>query len=82
MAKFIFEPPLRLTRGITVHTLEQAAAFARNLIDPQWPLQRAGVLRRLEAASGHERERDAANAFRAWAEAEGLARSDAPARRG
>ncbi len=72
MAEFMFEPPLRLTRGVTVRTLDQAAAFAHNFIDARWPLRRAGVLRRLEAASGHERERDAANAFRAWAEAEGL----------
>jgi hypothetical protein len=68
----MFEPPLRLTRGVTVRTLDQAAAFARNLIDARWPLRRAGVLRLLEGASGHEREGDAANAFRAWAEAEGL----------
>ncbi len=72
MAEFMFEPPLRLTRGVTVRTLDQAAAFARNLIDARWPQRRDGVLHYLEGASGHERERDAANAFWAWAEAEGL----------
>ena len=68
MAEFVFDPPLRLTRGVTVRMLDQAAAFARSYIDTKLPRRREGVLRRLEAASGHERERDAANAFRAWAE--------------
>jgi hypothetical protein len=72
MAEFMFEPPLSLKGGVTVRTLDQAAAFARNLIDAQWPLRRAAILRRLDGASGHEGERDAAAAFRDWVEAEGL----------
>jgi hypothetical protein len=71
MAEFVFEPPLRLARGVTVRTLDEAADFARNYVGARLQRRRDGILRRLESASGEEREREAANAFRAWVEAEG-----------
>ena len=75
MADFMFDPPLSLKGGVMVRTLEQAAAFARNLINARLPRGRDGVLHLLEAASGEKREREAADAFRAWVEAEGLIRA-------
>jgi hypothetical protein len=44
------------------------------MFDPPLSLKggREGVLHLLEAASGEKREREAADAFRAWVEAEGL----------
>ena len=72
MAEFVFDPPLRLTRGVTVRTLDQAAAFVRGYVDIKLPRRRDSVLHQLEAASGHLQERDAAYSFRLWAKAEGL----------
>src|ERR1700730_9182321 len=67
MGDFIFNPPLRLERGVLVRTLNQAATVARTLIVTRLPGGRDAVVRRLEAAKDPERERDAANAFRVWA---------------
>jgi hypothetical protein len=72
MADYVFDPPLVLARHVVVRTLAQAAAFARAYVDPRRPAARDGVLRRLEAASGLEEERHAADAFRAWAQDEGV----------
>ena len=72
MAEFVFDPPLHLKRGVTVRTLDDAADFARKYVGARLSRRRDGVLRRLEAASGYEEGRDAAKAFRIWAEAEGL----------
>jgi hypothetical protein len=72
MSEFVFDPPLRLAGNVAVRTLDDAAAFTRNSEAARRPMVRDGVLRRLEAASGFEQERDAANAFRAWIEAEGI----------
>jgi hypothetical protein len=66
------EPPLRLKGEVTVRTLGEAADFARKYVGSRLPRRRDGILHRLEAASGHEKGRDAAKAFRAWAKAEGL----------
>jgi hypothetical protein len=75
--RFLFEPPLRLTGGVTIRTLEQAAAFVRSRIQVRVPLRRANILRRLETAGREVQEREAARAFRLWAEAEGLFEIDA-----
>lgn len=72
MNEFIFKPPLLLARGARVRTVDDAAEFARRYVGPKWARRRERVVWRLEAASGLESERDAANDFRAWAEVEGL----------
>jgi hypothetical protein len=72
MGEFVFKPPLRLARGVSVRTIDDAAEFARKYVGAKWARRRKAVVRRLEGASGEESGRDAANAFQAWAEAEGL----------
>ncbi len=76
--RFLFQPPLRLKRGVTIRTLEQAAAFVRSRVQVRVPLRRANILRRLETAAREAQQREAASAFRRWAEAEGLLEVDAP----
>ena len=66
MSEFLFDPPLRLAGDVTVRTLDDKTA--------RQPMIRDGVLRRLEGASTLEEERNAANAFRAWIEEEGILR--------
>ena len=75
--RFLIEPPLRLKHGVTIRTLEQAAAFVRSRIEVRVPLRRANILRRLETAVREAQAREAASAFRRWAEAEGLFEVDA-----
>jgi hypothetical protein len=72
MADFVFDPPLRLKREITVRTLGEAADFARNFVGPSLPGRRDSIMKGLEAASDREKGRAAANAFQEWAKAEGL----------
>jgi hypothetical protein len=72
MSEFVFDPPLRLAGDVTVRTLDDAAAFTRTYKTAQQPMVRDGVLHRLEGASSPEEERNAANAFRAWVEEEGI----------
>jgi hypothetical protein len=76
MNEFVFKPPLLLARGARVRTIDDAAEFARRYVGGKWGRRRERVVRRLEAASGLESKRDAANDFRAWAEAEGLLRHE------
>jgi hypothetical protein len=45
---FVFEPPLRLVRDVTVRTLDDAAEFARTYVGPRLPYRRDRVVRRLE----------------------------------
>ena len=72
MTDFVFEPPLRLARDVTVRTLDDAAEFARTYVSPRLPYRRDRVVRRLEEVSDEASARLAARAFRAWAMAEGL----------
>jgi hypothetical protein len=72
MADFVFEPPLRLVRDVTVRTLDDAAEFARTYVGPRLPHRRDRLVRRLEEISDEAGARVAARAFRAWAIAEGL----------
>jgi hypothetical protein len=72
MAEFVFEPPVQLKGDVTVRTLGEAADFARKYVGSRLPRRRDGILKGLEAALGYKKGRDAANAFRHWAEAEGL----------
>jgi hypothetical protein len=71
MTEFVFEPPLRLARDVTVRTLDDAADFARTYVGPRLPRRRDRLVRRLEGISDAS-ARIAARAFRAWAIAEGL----------
>ena len=72
MMEFVFDPPLRLAREVTVRTLDDAAEFARTYVGPRLPHRRDRIVRRLEEVSDDASARIAAQAFRAWAIAEGL----------
>jgi hypothetical protein len=72
MTDFVFNPPLRLARDVTVRTLDDAAEFARTYVGPRLPHRRDRIVRRLEEVSDDASMRIAARAFRAWAIAEGL----------
>ena len=72
MAEYVFNPPLRLAREVSVRTLDDAAEYVRTYVGSKHPTWRDGVLHELEGASGEQRERAAANAFRSWVQAEGL----------
>jgi hypothetical protein len=74
MAEFRFEPPLRLagTPKVMISSLDEAADYVRAYTGARRPMSQDGVLRRLEGAGTAEQERDAADAFRGWAESEGL----------
>jgi hypothetical protein len=71
MTDFVFDPPLRLAREVTVRTLDDAAEFARTYVGAL-PHRRDRLVRRLEEISDDASARIAARAFRAWAIAEGL----------
>ena len=72
MTDFVFEPPLRLARDVTVRTLDDAAEFARTYVGPRLPHRRDRLVRCLEEVSDEASARVAVRAFRAWAMAEGL----------
>jgi hypothetical protein len=72
MAEFVFDPPLRLARDVTVRTIDDAAEFARTYVGPRLPHRRDRIVRRLEEVSDEASARVAARVFRAWALAEGL----------
>ena len=72
MTEFVFKPPLRLARDVSVRTLDDAAEFARTYVGPRLPRRRDRIVRGLEEISDEASGRVAARAFRAWAIAEGL----------
>ena len=51
MTDFVFNPPLRLARDVTVRTLDDAAEFARTYVGPRLPHRRDRIVRRLEEVS-------------------------------
>jgi hypothetical protein len=51
MTNFVFDPPLRLARDVTVRTLDDAAEFARTFVGPRLPHRRDRLVRRLEEVS-------------------------------
>jgi hypothetical protein len=71
MAEFMFEPPLRLKRGVTIHSLSEAILYIRNCADVRQPRTRGSVLRIIASAASPEQQRLAAKTFRFWVEAEG-----------
>jgi hypothetical protein len=77
MTGFVFEPPLRLAREVTVRTLDDAADFARTYVGPRLPHRRDRLVRRLEESSDDASARIAARAFRSWAVDEGLLAEEA-----
>ena len=72
MTNFVLNPPLHLAGDVTVHTLDDAAEFARTYVGPQLPRRRDRLVRVIEEVSGEVSARTAAHMFRAWALAEGL----------
>jgi hypothetical protein len=72
MTEFVFEPPLRLAREVSVRTLDDAADFARTYVGPRLPRRRDRLVRRLQEISDDASARIAARAFRTWAIDEGL----------
>jgi hypothetical protein len=74
MPEYKIDPPLRLVGrpNITVHSLDEAADFIRHHKGASRPMSQQHVLRQLEGAGTLEQQKDAAVAFRGWAEAEGL----------
>ena len=72
MAEFRYNPPLQLAPTVIISSLDEAADFVRSYQGARRPVTQDGVLHKLEGASTAEEQREAANAFRAWAESEGL----------
>ena len=72
MANFVFNPPLHLAGDVTVHTLDDAAEFARTYVGPKLPRRRDRLVWVIEEVSGEVSAQAAAHMFRAWALAEGL----------
>lgn len=72
MREYVFEPALTLKGGTIVRTLDDAVAFLDRYKEGHWPLLRDSTLRRLEGAHDERGQREAANAFRGWAEFEGV----------
>jgi hypothetical protein len=76
---FSFDPPLTLEGGIVVHTLKDAAAFARSYPTPRLPKSRDNMLRWIERATNEDQQRRTADLFRTWADSEGvLIKTDQP----
>ena len=70
--EYKFDPPLTLKGRIVVFDLDDAAAFVRSYHSSKRPVMRDGLLRRLESADTACEQKEAADAFRGWAEAEGV----------
>src|SRR5258707_15081205 len=62
MMDFVFKPPLRLARHVTVRTLDDAAEFARTYVGPRLPHRRDRIVRVIEEASGEAGGRAAGRA--------------------
>jgi hypothetical protein len=73
--EFQFNPPLELSDGGVLHTLDEAAAFARSYTNPRLPKSRQNMLRcidRVADENGEHLRSRAADLFRNWAFSEGL----------
>jgi hypothetical protein len=69
---FCVQPTPSACARRTVRMLDDAAEFARTYVGPRLPHRRDRIVRRLEEVSDDASARIAAQAFRAWAIAEGL----------
>ncbi|TCK16630.1 hypothetical protein EV667_4400 [Ancylobacter aquaticus] len=70
-----FDPPLSLTvngDSVTVATLDEALSFAERHPLPEGDYE--GMIRRLQGSHSAEAMTEAANAFRWWAQSNGLTR--------
>jgi hypothetical protein len=72
MPEFRFDPPLTLKGNIVVRNLDDAVRFMIGYREARRPALQTSALYRLEGAAGESEERHAGDAFRGWAEAEGL----------
>jgi hypothetical protein len=74
MAQFAFHPPVRLRTGpgIAIRSLQQAAQVVREHAQDHVSSRTRTLLTRIEGAMTLREAREAGNAFRAWAAAEGL----------
>jgi hypothetical protein len=72
MQRFVFNPPLTLKGNIVVRNLDDAVRFMTDYRKTRRPVLLKSILHRLEGAVGEAEERDAAYAFRGWAEIEKL----------
>jgi hypothetical protein len=72
MTEFRFDPPLTLKGDVVVRNLDDAVRFMIGYRKARRPALQTSVLYRLEGAAGEADERHAGDAFRGWAEAEGL----------
>jgi hypothetical protein len=64
MADFVFDPPLRLARDVTVRTLDDAAEFARTYVGPRLPRQRDRIVRVIEEVEEQKLTRRSRRSFR------------------
>ena len=70
-----FDPPVRIKGRceLLVHSLDEAERFLLDYDRERLPIHnRKGILRKLQAASGPQEQKNAADAFIGWLEAEGL----------
>jgi hypothetical protein len=74
MSDFAIHPPvhLRVHPEIAIRSLDAAAAVVRSVARDHLDARAESVLHRLQGAATLEEASDAANAFRAWAEVEGI----------
>ncbi len=72
MPEFRFDPPLTLKGNIVIRDLDDAVRFLIGYRESRRPGLQTSVLHRLEGAADETDERYAGDAFRGWAEAEGL----------
>jgi hypothetical protein len=74
MSDFVIDPPvhLRAHPEVAVRSLDDAAAVVRQYARDPLDSKAESVLHRLEGATGMAQEAEAALAFRAWAESEGI----------
>jgi hypothetical protein len=74
MSGFAIDPPvhLRLHPDVAIRSLDEAAAVVRGYARDGLDFKTESVLHRLEGASTLDEAKEAANAFRAWAESEGV----------
>ncbi len=69
---FQYKPALRLVGGLVIRNLDEATEFARRYEASRNVVRRDSLVHKLEGARTAEQMADAANAFRAWIEGEGL----------
>jgi hypothetical protein len=74
MPTFTLNPPITLTNGAVVVTLEDAAAILHSYENAKRALMQGNVLSRVESAATEYEKRVAAMMFRGWAESEDLIR--------